>query len=239
MIRAEKIVAAVDALHLLASTAYSRAGPLSDMFSIQKFFSRDAKFFDLLEASADETCALTQLLIDLLKDRSHPHPLHEFAQARGKDKLITQQISEELVNTFITGLEREDIETLSNAMYRICKTTEKFAERFNLAPQRLEGVDFTRQVELMRRATETLSQMVRLLRKSPSLVTVKSLNDRLQSIEGEADDVILELLREVYGGKYEPLQAMLVRDLYDLLEKVIDRCRDAGNAISHIVLKNS
>ena len=32
---------------------------------------------------------------------------------------------------------------------------------------------------------------------------------------------------------------MMVRDLYDLLEKVIDRCRDAGNAISHIVLKNS
>ena len=27
--------------------------------------------------------------------------------------------------------------------------------------------------------------------------------------------------------------------LYDLLEKVIDRCRDAGNVINHIVLKNS
>ena len=65
------------------------------------------------------------------------------------------------------------------------------------------------------------------------------MNDRLQRIEGEADDVRLELLRDVYGGKYEPLQAMMVRDLYDLLEKVIDRCRDCGNLISHIVLKNS
>jgi uncharacterized protein Yka (UPF0111/DUF47 family) len=46
-------------------------------------------------------------------------------------------------------------------------------------------------------------------------------------------------LREVYSGKYEPLQAMVVRDLYDLLEKVIDRCRDAGNVMSHVVLKNS
>jgi hypothetical protein len=58
------------------------------MFSIQKYFSHDAKFFDLLEASADETRELTRLLIDLLKDRSHAHPLHEFAQARGKDKHI-------------------------------------------------------------------------------------------------------------------------------------------------------
>jgi uncharacterized protein len=209
------------------------------MFSIQKFFSRDAKFFDLLEASADETRALTQLLIDLLKDRSHAHPLHEFALARGKDKRITEQISEELVNTFVTGLEREDIETLSYAMYRICKSIEKFAERFSLAPQRLAVVDFTRQIDLMQRATETLSQMVRLLRRNPPLGTVKEMNDRLQAIEGEADDVMLELLREVYGGKYEPLQAMMVRDLYELLEKVIDRCRDCGNAISHIVLKNT
>jgi uncharacterized protein len=209
------------------------------MFSIQKFFSHDAKFFDLLEASADETRALTQLLIDLLKDRSHARPLHEFALARGKDKRITEQISEELVNTFIIGLEREDIETLSYAMYRICKSIEKFAERFNLAPQRLAVVDFTRQIDLMQRATETLSQMVRLLRRTPPLETVKQMNDRLQAIEGEADDVMLDLLREVYGGKYEPLQAMMVRDLYDLLEKVIDRCRDCGNVISHIVLKNS
>jgi uncharacterized protein Yka (UPF0111/DUF47 family) len=124
-------------------------------------------------------------------------------------------------------------------MYRICKSIEKFAERFNLAPHRLAVVDFTRQIDLMQRATETLSQMVRLLRKMPPLETVKEMNDRLQGIEGEADDVMLDLLREVYGGKYEPLQAMMVRDLYDLLEKVIDRCRDCGNVISHIVLKNS
>jgi uncharacterized protein len=209
------------------------------MFSLQKFFSHDAKFFDLLEASADETRALTQLLVELLKDRSHPHPLHEFALARGKDKDITRQISEELVNTFVTGLEREDIEALSYEMYRICKMIEKFAERFNLAPERLETVDFTRQIELMDRATETLVQMVRMLRKMPPLETVKGMNDRLQGIESEADDVMLELLREVYSGKHEPLQAMMVRDLYDLLERIIDRCRDCGNVISHIVLKNS
>ena len=209
------------------------------MFSLQKFFSHDAKFFDLLEASADETRALTQLLVELLKDRSHPHPLHEFALARGKDKDITRQISEELVNTFVTGLEREDIEALSYEMYRICKMIEKFAERFNLAPERLETVDFTRQIELMDRATETLVQMVRMLRKMPPLETVKGMNDRLQGIESEADDVMLELLREVFSGKHEPLQAMMVRDLYDLLERIIDRCRDCGNVISHIVLKNS
>jgi uncharacterized protein Yka (UPF0111/DUF47 family) len=209
------------------------------MFSVQKYFSQDAKFFDLLEASADETQALTRLLVELIENGSQPKPLDEFALARGNDKRITDQISEELVNTFITGLEREDIETLSYSMYRICKVIEKFAERYNLAPARMKGVDFMRQVELMERATETLAEMVRLLRRMPALETIKTMNDRLQRIEAEADDVMLDLLREAYGGKFEPLQAMMVRDLYDLLERAIDRCRDCGNAISHIVLKNS
>jgi uncharacterized protein Yka (UPF0111/DUF47 family) len=209
------------------------------MFSVQKYFSQDAKFFDLLEASADETRALTRLLVELVESGNHPKPLHEFALARGKDKRITEKISEGLVNTFITGLEREDIETLSYSMYRICKVIEKFAERYNLAPERMKGVDFMRQVELMERATQTLSEMVRLLRRTPTLETVKAMNDRLQGIEAEADDVMLDLLREVYSGRFEPPQAMMVRDLYELLERAIDRCRDCGNAISHIVLKNS
>src|SRR3954466_2998919 len=209
------------------------------MFSVQKYFSHDAKFFDLLEASADQTQALARLLAALIEDRSHPHPLHEFALARDKDKRITDQISHELVNTFITGLEREDIETLSYSMYRICKVIEKFAERYNLAPQRLDGVDFTRQVELMQRATETLSEMVRLLRKAPTLETVKAMNDRLQGIESEADDLMLELLREAYGGKFDPLQAMMVLDLYDLLERAISPLFHCGTPFPHIVLKNS
>jgi uncharacterized protein Yka (UPF0111/DUF47 family) len=209
------------------------------MFSIQSFFSRDNKFFDLLEASAAETLALTHLLIELLKDRKQSQPLDDFANARGNDKLITDEISRELVHTFVTGLEREDIEMLSYSLYKTCKTIEKFAERFNLAPQRLEGVDFSEQTVLIERATATLAEMIKQLRKMPSLEKMKALNDKMQSIESEADDVILNLLGGVYGGQYEPIQAMMVRDLHDLLEKVIDRCRDAANAVTHIVMKNS
>jgi uncharacterized protein Yka (UPF0111/DUF47 family) len=209
------------------------------MFSIQQFFSRDTKFFDLLEASANETLALTRLLVNLLKNHRQAQPLDDFAKARGNDKLITEEIRRELVHTFITGLEREDIEMLAYALYKICKTIEKFAERYNIAPERLQGVDFERQTKLIEKATMTMAEMIKQLRKMPSLETIKSLNDEMQAIESEADDVVIELLAGVYSGRYEPIQAMMVRDLHDLLEKVIDRCRDAANAVTHIVMKNS
>lgn len=209
------------------------------MFSIQRFFSQDAKFFDMLEQSAGEARASAQLLIELLKDREHTHPLDQFALARSKDKRITEKIREDLVTTFVTGIEREDIDALAYALYRIPKTIEKFAERFNLAPQRLQNVDFTQQMELVDRATATLCEMVGHLRKMPPLEVMKELMDRIQTIESEADGLIIRLLGEVYNGKYEPVQAMFVRDLYDLLEKIIDRCRDVGNVITHIALKNA
>jgi len=81
--------------------------------------------------------------------------------------------------------------------------------------------------------------MVVELRGSPNLEKIKEQNDKLQYLEGEADKLMIELLRSLYGGQLDPVSVIALKDLYDLLEKVIDRCRDAGNVVFHIVLKNS
>ena len=45
--------------------------------------------------------------------------------------------------------------------------------------------------------------------------------------------------RQIDNGSHEPLKVIALKDLFELLERGIDRCRDAGNVIAHIVLKNS
>jgi uncharacterized protein Yka (UPF0111/DUF47 family) len=81
--------------------------------------------------------------------------------------------------------------------------------------------------------------MVRHLRQMEDLEQIKELNDKLQYVEGEADKLMNELLRDLYSGKFDALRAIVIRDLYELIEKVVDRCRDVGNAVMQIVLKNS
>lgn len=208
------------------------------MFSLAKFFGKEDRFFELLEASADEARHSVQALVKLCTSVEHPGSLEEFTASRRNDKRITQEISEALTVTFVTSLEREDIEALSNALYKIPKTVEKFGERMTLAPEFVRGVDFSRQTALIQLAMETLVTMVRSLRR-PDIAQVKSLNDRLQQLEGDADKAVLELLRQLYTGGYEPHRIVLLKDLFELLERVIDRCRDAGNVVTHIVLKNS
>ena len=209
------------------------------MFSLQAIFGKGDKFYELLEASAEEAKASGDALGKILSAPAHKASLEEFVLSRRKEKRISEEIAERLVDTFVTGLEREDIEELSNALYRIPKTIEKFAERYKISTGQLEGISFSRQAVLLEKSTATLVSMVKLLRKMPPLEQVKDLNDKLQILEGEADKVMLELTAELYQGKHDPLQVIIVRDLYDLLEKVIDRCRDAGNVVSHIVMKNS
>ncbi len=208
------------------------------MFSLARLFGKEDRFFALLEASAEEARHSVQAMVKLSKAAGEPGSLEEFAESRRADKKITQEISEALTTTFVTSIEREDIEALSNALYKIPKTVEKFGERLNIAPEQVQGVDFSRQTALIELAVETLVTMVRGLRR-PDLEQVKSLNSRLQQLEGDADKAVLELMRDVYCGKHPLQRALLLKDLFELLEKVIDRCRDAGNVVTHIVLKNS
>jgi uncharacterized protein Yka (UPF0111/DUF47 family) len=209
------------------------------MFSLQKLLGKEDKFFALLEASAEEARTSVQALVKLTKEFDEQVGLHELTYLRRKDKQITREISAAVYTTFVTALEREDIEELSNALYKIPKTVEKFMERLLMAPQHARGVDFSKQINLLQSATNLVPELVRSLRDGMNLEKVKELSDKLQFIEGEADRHIMELYKDLFSGKHDPVKVIVLKDLYELLEKIIDRCRDAGNVISHIVLKNS
>jgi uncharacterized protein Yka (UPF0111/DUF47 family) len=209
------------------------------MFSLQKLLGKEDKFFNLLEASAQEARNSVQALVKLSKSFDQPVVMDEFVHSRRKDKQITAEISAAVYSTFVTAIEREDIEDLSNALYKIPKTVEKFTERALLAPQYVRGIDFSTQISLLERATDLVLDMVKCLHEGMDLERIKDLNDKLQYLEGEADKQMMSLYKSLFSGTHEPMQVIALKDLYELLEKVIDRCRDAGNVIAHIVLKNS
>jgi uncharacterized protein Yka (UPF0111/DUF47 family) len=167
--------------------------------------------------------------------------LDEFSKPKEADKRITDQINEALVESFVTELEREDIEVLSAALYKIPKTVEKFAERWQMSVAMVRDTDFSPYTQLLDAATNQVVALVRMLRTlgSGRISQAKQLNARLQQIEGDADKLILDRLRDLYSGKHDVTRVLVLRDLYELLEKIVDRCRDTGNVIIHIVLKHS
>lgn len=209
------------------------------MFSLQKLLGNEDRFFALLEGSGEQAKASVDALVKFLRAPERLKALADFVEPRRKGKAISIEISDALCTTFVTGLEREDIEALSNALYKIPKTVEKVAERVLLAPRFLDGIDISKQLENLEQAAEIIHRMLKELRQGMQMDRIRDGNEQLQAVEGEADKALTGLLRQLYSGSIEPVPAVFLKDIFELLEKVVDRCRDAGNVINHIALKNS
>ncbi len=214
------------------------------MLSLRKLLGKDDKFFDLLEAGAEEAKTSVVLFSTFLKDLATStdgarKSLDAFVETRRKEKRIRSLVTEELGKTFVTPLEREDIEALSFALYRIPKQVEKIAERLSIYPGRIPHSALQRQAELMSQAAEAVVFMVKQLRGGTNIEKIREANDRLQYAEGEADKVILGLLKDLYHGPYDAKELVILQELYEMVEQAVDRCRNAGNVVVQIVLKYS
>ena len=116
------------------------------MFSIRQFLGHDEKFYDLLEASAQQADSSVHHLVDFSAKLEHTIRRRAWtssSRSRRKDKRITQELTEQLCKTFITPLEREDIQALAAALYKIPKTVEKIGERILICPERTARPQFS------------------------------------------------------------------------------------------------
>lgn len=212
------------------------------MLSLKKLFGKEDKFFDLLEAAAEEaknSVGLFSKFLQQIAAGQKAASLDEFVLSRRKEKHLRHEITEALSKTFVTPLEREDIESLSFALYRIPKQVEKIAERISIYPGRIPCEALQKQAQFMQRAADEVYAMVKQLRGGANLEKIRESNDRLQFAEGEADKVMLELLRDLYTGSYDARETVILQKLFEMTEQAVDRCRNAGNVVVQIVLKHS
>jgi uncharacterized protein len=208
------------------------------MFSLQTIFGSGQQFYTLLDEAAQAAHDSTKALHSMMKATDRQPALDAFKLARLRERAASDKIGKALVDSFITPIEREDIEALGSALYKIPKQVEKFADRYSLAIQHLEGIDFAPRAAMLEQAAAVVVDMVHEIKKM-NIDRMTSLNEKLRAIENEADRLMLELYRDIYSGRLDHLQMFLLKEFFEILEKAIDRCREAGVVAYQIVLKNS
>lgn len=208
------------------------------MFSLQTIFGSGKQFFTLFDEAAQAAYDSTRALHSMMKATDRQPALDAFKLARQRERVASDKIGQALVDSFMTPFEREDIEALGSALYKIPKQVEKFADRYSLATRHLEGIDFAPRAAMLEQAAGVVVEMVAELRKM-NIDRMTALNEKLRAIENEADRLMLELYRDIYSGKLDNLQMFLLKEFFEILEKAIDRCREAGVVAYQIVLKNS
>lgn len=159
--------------------------------------------------------------------------------SRARSKELTGQITAELCRTFITPFDREDIQDIAADLYRIPKTIQKIKERLSMHGISSVKGDFSLQTDLIILEAEAMEEMMRELTRGHDDERVIAKAAQLQELENRGDAVLGDLLVALFRDNTDARDLILRKDIYDMLERVIDRYRDAAGVALQIVLKHS
>lgn len=207
-----------------------------------KLMPREEKFSRLLEqlSSEAQNCAgHLKTFIESTSQEECDRAAHEMLECRANAKKLAADVTEALCLTYVTPFDREDIQGISTGLYRITKLIEKVCERLALHEIEAHEGDFSRQVNLIMQEAAVMQNMVRSLTSKAGPEQILKDSSILNDLENEGDIILSELLGALFRDVTDARELILRKDVYDLLEKVIDAYRDVARIALQIVLKYS
>ena len=208
----------------------------------QALLPREERFFDLFARHSEAVAAGAKALREMLEGGDAVPLNYKTVMDREHDAdNVTREVLIAVRRTFITPFDRGGIKDLITSMDNTIDQMLKTAKTIMLFDQRA----FTPQQKEM---AEAIVQCAALMREAMPLLSsmnsnagrLSEISEQISKIEGRADELHDSGLRELYRAN-QPSNSMaffIGVEIYDHLEKVVDRFDDAGNEISGIVIEN-
>lgn len=205
---------------------------------LKTLLPREDKFFALMRALSDQAHDSAALLKTYIegKDKAAGKKL---AESKVEAKRLMEQLTREVALSFITPFDREDIQEFGNHLYKIVKTADKIRERLALHSLDNAKGDFTRQMDLIVAEAEVMQEIVEALTHKGAAKVIVEKVAMLHDLENDGDVALGQLLVHLFENTADTRALILRKDIYDMLEKVLDRYRDAAAIALQIVLKHS
>ncbi len=191
---------------------------------------RDVDFFDLLLDQAEKTNAGCQALVNFLEGDGTPE---EISRLEREADDIRRILIDELHQTFITPIDREDIFALSRAIDDVidhAKNTVKEMEIFEVE----SNEHLCQMAEVLQKGAEQLVGAMRHLKKNPNVAVEYAV--RAKRIENRMNDSYLAALKQLFSG-HDPRIMFSFREIYRHFNRSADRVDEAANIISNVVVK--
>ncbi|MCD8284506.1 MAG: DUF47 domain-containing protein [Opitutae bacterium] len=208
-----------------------------------KLIGKDDRFFELLESASKEahdSATILETLYSQVGDSDvFDKTLEDLHVCRKKAKKLIMVISEDLCTKFATPIDRDDIEALCNALYRVPKNSCKIGERLSICPGKFRSDVVKKQISMLCQASGIVVRMTGTLRAIKHVEKIQDDYELVQTIEGDADKLMVGLLRALYQETVSSKEVIILKDIYERLEDTIDFCRDAAKIIFQVALKYS
>jgi len=191
------------------------------------------KILDDLAKKAVETSEAVVILFDDLTNTEQAKKIH---QLETEADVLTRDIFSELNKTFITPLDREDMQRIASKIDDVIDFMDGIAARvysykITSSPpyckeMAIELVKATKEVEYM------ISKLQRIKDPKDMIQHCRNTSD----IEHVVDDLYREAIRELFETD-DAINIIKLKDIYETMETASDRCVDVSDVIEDIVLK--
>jgi predicted phosphate transport protein (TIGR00153 family) len=199
---------------------------------------REGRFFDLFRKSAE---LIVQGAHEFEKMLAHMDQIDAYARSikeiEHQADLVTHQTMELLHKTFITPLDREDIHELITRMDDIIDFIKAASERIYLYDIRKMTPEAVQLAKTCTQSAECIQKIVNDLENLKNADEVKKLCVEINRLENEADAILRAGMAKLFKEEPDTRQLIKMKDIYELLETVTDRCEDVANVVEGIVLE--
>lgn len=210
----------------------------------QALMPREERFFDLFARHAAVILAGAEALRGLLNGGADiERYCKEIFDREAEADEVTRQVLTAVRRTFVTPFDRTDIQDLITSMDDAIDQMNKTAKVIVMFEVKTFEPQMREMAEIIVEASKLVVEAVPLLSSIGSnAARLNTLTARIIAVEEQADEVHDRGLKALFlanrepGGPGNALRFIVGSELYDHLEKVVDRFEDVSNEISSIVV---
>ena len=206
----------------------------------QAIMPKEDRFFDYFRRHAEIVVAGAEALRDLLKGgETVQHFCNVIVERESEADEVTRQVMTAVRRTFITPFDRTDIQDLASSLDDAIDQMNKTAKVITL----FEVKEFDTQMQQMGEIVLLTAKLV--LEAMPLLQSIgknaprlNNLTEGIIKLEERADQLHDEGRKALFLASRhgDPMKFVISSEIYDHLEKVVDRLEDVSNEINSIVV---
>ncbi len=200
---------------------------------------QDKHFFNMLENEAQNVLDGANAFFDMLKNyESIKEKQQKIKDIEHQGDDFVHEIFEELNKTFITPIDHEDISKLASAFDDVLDYIDGTATRLVLYEIEKPDENMIKLAEVLVKQTTELNIALSGLRDLNNSKEIEKRCIEVNRLENIADDIYKTSVAQLFKTK-DAIEIMKLKEVYERLEFATDKCEDAANVISDIVVKNS
>ncbi|MCK6390126.1 MAG: DUF47 domain-containing protein [Azonexus sp.] len=207
---------------------------------------KEGKYFDDFNAHgalvAQGGTALLRLIEGLangLDDAGIQQLADEIDRLESAADKITHDVLANLHSAFITPFDRDEIHQLINGMDNILDMMQDVAEAMSLYDIHRIPAEAKAMAEITERCCQHVHELVKLLHNMDNGKQILKLCQDIDTLESDVDRLLRTAMSKTFREEPDVREVIKLKEIYQLLESVTDRCKDVAGTVEAIVLENS